>query len=230
MQAYSFLEFLELPIKSSNIQSDEEFAFSYTDEVRFNLEESEILISKVKIPMIQRDFAQGRQDKLELRTQFVNDLFKALEGKKDLNLDFIYGSISNDKENAFLPLDGQQRLTTLFLLHWLIIQLEVEKSEHFLLSLQKFSYETRDSARKFFQNLSSFSFNGDPINSIIESLWFKDSYMLDPTISAALNMLDTIYQRYQKSEQKGCLFKQLDNLRFYVLQMNNLVGAVLLCL
>ncbi|XUP88632.1 hypothetical protein B6672_009185 [Campylobacter jejuni] len=30
-------------------------------------------------------------------------------------LDFIYGSVKND---VFLPLDGQQRLTTIFLLYW----------------------------------------------------------------------------------------------------------------
>jgi hypothetical protein len=35
-----------------------------------------------------------------------------------LNLDFIYGSMESHRPSDFLPLDGQQRLTTLFLLHW----------------------------------------------------------------------------------------------------------------
>ena len=32
-----------------------------------------------------------------------------------MHLDFVYGS---KKNNVFIPLDGQQRLTTLFLMHW----------------------------------------------------------------------------------------------------------------
>lgn len=40
---------------------------------------------------------------------------KSIISDKLINLDFIYGNLDGD---TFLPLDGQQRLTTLFLLHW----------------------------------------------------------------------------------------------------------------
>ena len=70
---------------------------------------------KVEIPIIQRDYAQGRVDKEELRNNFLGALLNAIQDEREIRLDFIYGSTVND---SFQPLDGQQRLTTLFLLHW----------------------------------------------------------------------------------------------------------------
>ena len=62
----------------------------------------------IEIPIIQRDYAQGRIDKNEIRSNFLNALFNSLSNSKSIRLDFIYGSIVND---SFQPLDGQQRLT-----------------------------------------------------------------------------------------------------------------------
>ena len=74
----------------------------------------------IRIPQIQRDYAQGRQHKevKEIRNHFVRTLMLVITGKSaESQLDFIYGS---DRNGAFEPLDGQQRLTTLFLLHWVL--------------------------------------------------------------------------------------------------------------
>jgi uncharacterized protein with ParB-like and HNH nuclease domain len=152
METYSFLKFLKLPVYGVVNQAEEEFAFAYTKDSEIEAASNELLISKVKIPMIQRDYAQGREDKADLRKIFVNALFDALEGEKELNLDFIYGTVSADDDKIFLPLDGQQRLTTLFLLHWVIIKLEKKEDEELLDLLRKFSYETRDTARKFLKS------------------------------------------------------------------------------
>lgn len=71
---------------------------------------------KIVIPIIQRDYAQGREGKEFLRERFLGQLFDALqEDAKPLVLDFVYGSV---EEDTIYPLDGQQRLTTLWLLHW----------------------------------------------------------------------------------------------------------------
>ena len=70
---------------------------------------------KIVIPIIQRDYAQGRSGQEYLRERFLKQLFQALESGKVLVLDFVYGSYEN---NILYPLDGQQRLTTLWLLHW----------------------------------------------------------------------------------------------------------------
>ena len=99
----------------------------------------------VEIPMLQRDYAQGRDDAKtkELRTSFINDLVNATE-TTPLHLDFIYGPVEN---GVFRPLDGQQRLTTLFLLHWYI----AVKSDNYNLfeKLKKFKYKVRVTTQEF---------------------------------------------------------------------------------
>lgn len=78
---------------------------------------------QIRIPMLQRDYAQGRKGQEEVRERFLDALQEALELPPDdptlpRNLDFIYGSVEERRgETSFSPLDGQQRLTTLFLLH-----------------------------------------------------------------------------------------------------------------
>src|SRR5213080_1183498 len=78
---------------------------------------------RIEIPLIQRDYAQGREPEKDVRDEFLKALHAALslpagDTKLPLNLDFIYGSMEGQDKRCFLPLDGQQRLTTLFLMHW----------------------------------------------------------------------------------------------------------------
>src|SRR6266404_8882563 len=75
---------------------------------------------RIEVPLIQRDYAQGRASEKDVRNEFLQALHGALSGAStvSLNLDFVYGSMEDQDGMRFLPLDGQQRLTTLFLLHW----------------------------------------------------------------------------------------------------------------
>ena len=104
----------------------------------------------LEIPIIQRDYAQGRLGKENLRKNFLADLKNALDSGGTMKLDFVYGSIENGNLN---PLDGQQRLTTLWLLHWYIALRAGELSEDNCKIFRKFTYETRISSREFCQNL-----------------------------------------------------------------------------
>ena len=120
-----------------------------------------IKTKKILIPKIQRDYAQGRLDRKtsEIRDNFLTSIFDALTTKNSapLLLDFIYGSTHN---NVFTPLDGQQRLTTLFLLHWYFIP-ESKKSLLFKVDgnscYSLFSYETRISSKDFCNALVTYS-------------------------------------------------------------------------
>ena len=109
----------------------------------------------VGIPIVQRDYAQGREETKvnEVRNKFLDDLFAAVINEKSIELDFVYGKV---KDNVFIPIDGQQRLTTLFLLHWYVA---VRAKKDF--SKVEFSYKTRISAREFckefIENASTFS-------------------------------------------------------------------------
>lgn len=103
---------------------------------------------KIRIPQIQRDYAQGRKNKevKEIRNHFVRSLLLVVTGKKaETQLDFVYGS---DRKNAFEPLDGQQRLTTLFILHWVLgVDLQTAEGESILI------YETRNTSEAFCKEL-----------------------------------------------------------------------------
>jgi len=156
----------------------------------------------IEIPIIQRDYAQGREDKKEIRENFLSALFNSLKDEKPIKLDFIYGSNEN---GSFQPLDGQQRLTTLFLLHWYAALKENIPSEDYK-SLLNFSYETRISSREFCETLVS-----NPIiiqeeveklsSTIIDSAWFFLSWKKDPTIDAMLRSIDDIHKRFFSIEK-----------------------------
>ena len=59
----------------------------------------------IEIPIIQRDYAQGRDSAAHIRNNFLISLYKCLNNKEPIDLDFIYGGIL---DNKFIPLDGQQ--------------------------------------------------------------------------------------------------------------------------
>jgi uncharacterized protein with ParB-like and HNH nuclease domain len=71
--------------------------------------------NKINIPIVQRDYAQGRENQVIVRKKFLKSLLSALKGEKKVLLDYVYG---NQENETITPLDGQQRLTTLWLLHW----------------------------------------------------------------------------------------------------------------
>ena len=67
----------------------------------------------VVVPVIQRDYAQGRKGKEYVRKTFLSEIKSYLCDKKVATLDFIYGNINGKR---FYPLDGQQRLTSMYIL------------------------------------------------------------------------------------------------------------------
>ena len=151
----------------------------------------------IVIPIIQRDYAQGRFGQEYLRERFLKQLFQALESEKALVLDFVYGSYEN---NILYPLDGQQRLTTLWLLHW-YLSLCTGSLESDREALSHFSYSTRISSRTFCEKLCSIKYEynrktGAEYNReenivafIRNQHWFYTSYEQDPTIQSMLRML-----------------------------------------
>ncbi|MBR5033247.1 MAG: DUF262 domain-containing protein [Treponema sp.] len=172
---------------------------------------------QLEIPIIQRDYAQGRISKKDLRINLLTELKKALDGNLDngekiLKMDFVYGS---EDKNILNPLDGQQRLTTLWLLHWYIAL----KSKHLKEAekyLKRFTYETRVSSRVFCEALcDSTKFESD-ITSLYDFIqnqtWFYSNWINDPTIKSMLVMLygsgeeriDSIEYIFKDSDYNDC--------------------------
>ena len=158
----------------------------------------------IEIPIIQRDYAQGREDQdiVIVRNDFLKALHGALclpEGDLGLplDLDFVYGSIVHD---SFQPLDGQQRLTTLFLLHWYLAWAD-GRGEDFRTHLvgsrgrSRFGYEVRPSSREFINALARYEPDiatadcPSLVKVITDQPWYFRSWRLDPTICSALSML-----------------------------------------
>ena len=134
MEKYTFLEIFSKAIQLENNKTTK--------------------IERIEIPRIQRDYAQGRVSVLkkgemdEKGHRFIKYLFKSLKEGKDVELDFVYGEIH---DNVLIPLDGQQRLTTLFLLHWYLGNFELDGTDITKLKnvLVNFTYETRKSSSAF---------------------------------------------------------------------------------
>lgn len=170
-------------------------------------------VEDIEIPIIQRDYAQGRKSALEVRAQFLETILATLSkepGELDqpLDLDFVYGSINVN--NKFWPLDGQQRLTTLFLLHWYLACRDgrFEAFRNMLLKEGKsrFTYETRRSSAEFFSALAGHEVDlqnlaYDSVSAMIrDANWFFIAWEQDPTIQSVLNMLDSIDRDFRDHE------------------------------
>ena len=163
---------------------------------------------RVVIPGIQRHYVQGANNpKAEsVRKQFIKEIFTAIEKKQnEFNLHFIYGPINTNGEDSFVPVDGQQRLTTL----WLIARYAVEKAEpsnrkELLRLLSRFTYEDRINAKRFCQALtcenSRWDITQDPNPDILCQDWFVDYWKEDETVASMIRMLSTIHEEWNKHQ------------------------------
>jgi len=177
--------------------------------------------AKIEVPIIQRDYAQGREtpEVQILRNKFVNDfLIESLLAKEKIELDFVYGSIlieqeEEQKKKIFIPLDGQQRLTTLFLLH-VFIAIKEGRLAEIKDTLSRFSYETRPSSHDFCKALLSLEKveNISAIKAEIEdAVWFNEEWKNDPTVSGMLNMLHALASNSQLCDADDGLLDELLN-------------------
>ena len=166
-------------------------------ETEFPVGQDSVRLQKIIIPIIQRDYAQGRDDVdvRRIRGRFLEALYRAVT-EIPITLDFVYGDI--DLNGVMTPLDGQQRLTTLFLLHWYAAKKGNILEEEYVF-LKSFSYETRYSARYFCGDLVSFtpSFTMPLSEEIIDQAWFPLDWQKDPTISSMLVMLNDIDRKFK---------------------------------
>ena len=190
-------------------------------DTTFGENQDAVQLKKIIIPIIQRDYAQGRKgsDVTRVRERFLESLYKAVT-EKTITLDFVYGDI--DENGNMTPLDGQQRLTTLFLLHWYAAKKEKIAEEDYAF-LKKFSYETRYSARYFCIDLVDYmpEFKTTISKEIINQSWFPLDWENDPTISSMLVMLDAIDNKFKDVENLWDELKE-KSITFYFLPIKDM--------
>lgn len=181
----------------------------------------------IRIPEIQRDYVQGRDDLQATlaRHEMLGDIREHLEHRETMDpmsLNFIYGEVDERRDgktdaNCY-PLDGQQRLTTLYVLHWLAfvnyLSAKVVNGEDmescpeldtYAKRLSKFSYMTRPTSTDFFDVLSdsekmaevaewlSFRRASEKFSDYLKNKnWFRPDFNFDPTIQSVLVVLDEL--------------------------------------
>lgn len=177
-----------------------------------------IVKDKITIPTLQRDYiyGAGTEKTEEVLNHMLDTFLRALETGQEETLDFVYGSESMAKE--FMPLDGQQRLTTLYLLHYyaaLKADLSEKEEKEAFDTLSCFSYATRNSTIAFCKQLligkhaelkkEIANANGNDAN-VFESYLkdldeFRGSFFTDPSVMSMLVVLDRIHQRFKNEDQ-----------------------------
>lgn len=192
--------------------------------------------NKIVIPDLQRDYCWGdsayiKQEKSqkELVSGFVGDyLLTSFKEKsstsKDLMLGLVYGY--EEPLNCFNICDGQQRITTLFLLLGMVNRYSDGEFNDYIISSTEMQddyephllYSIRESTLYFLSDLSLHFFIDNTllkVSVIKESDWYFDEYERDASVQSMLAALETI-EKLLNSE------KELDYKSFGHFLLNNL--------
>lgn len=169
--------------KYARMPADKPVCFlDFVSEYRFEIE----------IPLIQREFAFGREGEKKKRRSFIGDILKVAYGKKEsLLLDFLFGTLDEDSgRRRFVPLDGQQRLTVLFLFAWYFAKKTLKP-----LGIA-FRFPMRRMADSFVEHLVE-QVNDcradNPSVWLSRQPWFMPFWKQDATVSGMLTVLDEIH-------------------------------------
>lgn len=164
------------------------------------------------IPDLQRDYCWGDSKHGEIKTELVSGFIESLKSifdeknKKSIKLGMIYAYEYPENSNRIFLCDGQQRITTLFLLLGMINKyIEGDKIKHFLISEDELEddqeprllYAIRESTLYFLSDLvcNFFLNNKETKVSEIKSKslsWYFNEYNLDPTIQSMISAMEVI--------------------------------------
>lgn len=145
--------------------------------------------SKIIIPSIQRDYIQPLDE--SIIKGFVKVLIDAYAKNVIKDLNYLYGI--NDADGNFIPIDGQQRLTTLWLLHlYVAARLGIRLNT-------TIEYQTRDISGDFCkalsENIASINFDGSKLSDEIkDACWFIGCWEESVTVKSILIGLDVIHR------------------------------------
>lgn len=197
----------ESQIEIPTIQRDYAYSRKQSESIRGKLIKamvSAINNSPARSPLFL-DFVYGKLqgvdnvEQFEKNKQSIGTLLASIRSyadKMQVDVHYEINSLHADRAEmvTFTPLDGQQRLTTLFLLHWFLAY--SLKNGEALAKLSRFSYSTRSSSKEFLKMICSEDFVIYEEGSISERIenherFFKQ-WKNDPTVRAMLVVLDEI--------------------------------------
>ena len=160
---------------------------------------------KIVIPDLQRDYCWGGSSS-DLVGKFM-DTILGLDRSKEITMGLIYGYVNTELTVEHVQLcDGQQRLTTLFLLAGVINRKTHGRFKHLLMSSFEdieddqepyLQYSIRESSLYFLSDFTKkyFLTEGPSFDFVTEQAWFLKSYEQDPTIASILSAVKRIEQK-----------------------------------
>ena len=180
----------------------------------------------IQIPLLQRGYVHGRPDAQagNIRHALLDDIFCSLrtatapgEGITGLDLGFVYGNVEENRR--FVPVDGQQRLTTLFLLHWLLAFASdrLDSDPEVQNALLRFRYESREISSRLCRQLvlqPPARMKDCPATAALSEQiracgWFQEEDDRDPGVRGMLVMLDAMQERTLALAEEGISAGQL---------------------
>lgn len=147
----------------------------------------------ILIPLLQRDYVQG-SEKSAIISPFLDAL---IENECDLN--YIYGY---EEDGCFVPVDGQQRLTTLWLLHLYLFasrKITCDYNVHMKFASREYA---EDFCERIHEHLQDLLPNAGKYKSLDEAIkdqyWFIQSWLNNTSVKSMLGTLKLIHRKVTK--------------------------------
>jgi uncharacterized protein with ParB-like and HNH nuclease domain len=136
----------------------------------------------------------------EARDRVSRELKKAINY---CNIGFLYAYSDSEMPERYILIDGQQRMTTLFLL---LLNLSVKEDKqdrfnaYFKDGILKFDYKVRAAAHDFMVNFVKYILDKKDIDAITDQYWYFTGYDQDVTIQSIITNYKTIQSFMAKNE------------------------------
>lgn len=191
------------------------------------------------IPDLQRDYCWGDKkhgdNNGELVSGFIESLNEIFKEDREIKLGMIYAYEYPKDSNRIYLCDGQQRITTLFLLLGMLNKnLKYDKIKNCLISEfelnddrePRLQYAIRESTLYFLSDLvcNFFLSNIESKASEIKKTqgWYFNEYNLDPTIQSMISAMEIIEQKLDGiHDLRGFADFLLNKIEFFYFDMDN---------
>lgn len=222
---YNFWELInECTIEIPTIQRDYTYGREGAQEISTKLIHSILNSLQKEESTLHLDFVYGKKlgienfTALERNKSSIDTLLLSLKNYAE-NLNIAVDFNTHQKQSSaaevitFIPLDGQQRLTTLFLIYWFVANELKNKDAKKI--LQRFKYATRTSSREFLQFLTHqdnyFEYKGEALTNKIQNHEdFFTKWEKDPTVLSMLFVLNEIQRQFEeKNLDAATVWKKL---------------------
>lgn len=204
-------------------------------------------LSQIVIPEIQRDYVWEKGNIEGLLNPIIEDFeseierpdlssgeclpaklsesfIRFLESQKTYsNIGFIYAYEDPQYLGKFFLIDGQQRITTLYLLI-LALAIKEDKKEHFRKKymygkLPKLDYKVREASHNFLLNFVEHLLKGKEIATVEDQYWYFSEYNRDTTIKSLISNYNTMIRIVSEFEMD--LNYVENNLEFWFFDTND---------